>query len=204
MRAIRPVVAVTLLVLLIALLIGSAYVVLYVGPARDRAVAARATQEVTGRAMVYQAFRLGQTQAQEHCLADADKDGVPEYLSIDELLRWDMIPNAETVRTQPSGELAHGVYLYAIHLPDGAGGSTTGTPSATPAAIDARERHFVAYGWPLAGFSATLAFAVDERGVLYSCVPVPGSPMPAWNSLYGSGTWGAEPAPPWQPYRKKQ
>lgn len=187
------------LLALLALLIAIVAAAAWLTPGTDFSPSRRVVSESQAGAVLRHGLAAAQAQARREKLADADRDGSAEHLTLAELVSRGLMPMPTA--PAPSGELIHGAYRYSVFLPDGADGGGT-VAAETPAAIDGRERHFVAYAWPADATSTWRRFAIDERGELHAHESVPGAPAPAWNSLYGGKTWGAEPAAPWKPYRK--
>jgi hypothetical protein len=98
-------------------------------------------------------------------------------------------------------------YHFVVYLPDGSGATTkrTAITDHSPAAIDARERHWIAYAWPApatqGNVTGTLVFCIDERGYLWCTPAAKEASAPRWDAALSKG-WGSDPAPGWERWKK--
>jgi len=95
-------------------------------------------------------FAEFQRIAQADGVIDHDNDGVGEFGDPDSV-----VPRRRRLRHSANGRYVFRKHLFEVHL---------------PADVDGRERRFVAYAWPVTAVDRhDLAFAVDQRGVVFAC-----------------------------------
>lgn len=156
-------------------------------------------EEAAAISLLRSAIFPAQVVFQSALSRDHDGDGVGEYALLSEL-------NGRRVGSQPagtgsclSGALARGDlasnYRFAIWLPDGAGGAIGEPPGmeARPAggdvAVQAQEKRFRAYAWPMAGDGGRRMFCIAEDGIVRA-QPWDGT-APGWDAVSGGKGWEA-------------
>lgn len=96
-------------------------------------------------------------------------------------------------------------YRYALYLPNGATAvaSRAEITDHSPAALTARETHWIVYAWPVVwGQTGRKAFAITERLQVLETPRSETGTKPSWNAALSNG-WGSPPQPPgWIIYKK--
>lgn len=168
-----------------------------------------ADNEVAAMAALKSVIFPAEVQFQGACHLDQDADAIGEYGLLSELAgRRAAGPQQAGAAPLMPGPLATSDvlagYRFTVFLPDGRGGAI-GEPAGDgprPSIVDgvvvkdadAQEGAFVAYAWPLQAESGTRMFAIDQSGQVRERIW--DGQAPAWNSLYGGGTWADDPVWP--------
>lgn len=145
-------------------------------------------------------------QFQGNVFCDEDGDGHGEYGFPNEMSGG--MPSDEQHRLLPPtfADLHPLIndYHIAVFLPDGSGvvSERAAITDHSPAAIDAREQHWIAYAWPERwGITGNRMFCIDERGVVWCTKPNKEGTAPHWDSALSAG-WGSALAPGWEQWKK--
>lgn len=151
----------------------------------------------------------GQQQFKAGGYLDQDGDGAGEYGFLGELGGLRPTPTAKAGLLQlVDPQLAAGGpengYRFAVFLPDGAGGALAEPAGIQQRALNAgaakaQAKRYVAYAWPDEAGPGKRMLAITEAGQVFAA-PFDGTP-PAWNALFGGGTW--EAAPTWKPWGQR-
>lgn len=144
-----------------------------------------------------------QVQFQGGAYLDEDGDGIGEGGFLDEMAGaggkpLSLLPPSWRQAVPMSG------YRFVLYLPDGEGAAASRAEiqDRSAAAIDARERHWIAYAWPETwGQSGRRAFAILPNGQLLTTKPSSSGSRPEWNAALSAG-WGSAPASGWTPYTR--
>lgn len=168
-----------------------------------------ADNEMAAMAALKTVIFPAEVQFQGACRMDQDADAIGEYGLLSELAgrRATAQQQAGVVQLVPGPLATSDVlagYRFTVFLPDGRGGAI-GEPAGDgqrPSIVDgvvvkdadAQEAAFVAYAWPAEAEAGTRMFAIDQSGQVRERIW--DGQAPAWNSLYGGGTWADDPVWP--------
>ena len=163
----------------------------------NEAAAATTLKHGIGPAML--AFRA-------HVTIDEDKNATGESGFLNEVMTTEAtgLGPELVARWQVAVPEMNG-YRYAMYLPNGATtvASRAEITDHSPAAIAARETHWIVYAWPVTwGETGRHAFAITEKLQVLATPRSETGEIPSWNAALSNG-WGSPPPPPgWGIYKK--